>query len=254
MMSNKNGICVVSICPVRKEATDTSEMVTQLLFGEQFTILNQQKQWLKIKIDFDGYEGWIDQKQIEVIEEKYQSASIFVSEIVDLLMSLDNYPLAVTLGAELPNFNQNNVTIGDKKYVFEGKIISGIQTKQQIVTIGMSYLNSPYLWGGKTPFGIDCSGLTQMVYKLCGHILPRDAYQQAELGEVLSFIEEAEPGDLAFFENEMGKITHVGILLENNKILHAHGKVRIDPIDHSGIFNTDSKTHSHKLRMVKRLV
>lgn len=253
-MSNKFGICVVSICPVRKEASDTSEMVTQLLFGEQFSVIAQQKQWLKIKIDFDGYEGWIDQKQIEIIERKYVSNPIFVSEIIDLLMPLGNYPLAITLGAELPNFNQNKLSIGDKNYSFEGKTISGNQTKQQLVTIGMSYLNAPYLWGGKTPFGIDCSGLTQMVYKLCGHILPRDASPQAELGEVLSFIDEAEPGDLAFFENETGKIIHVGILLENNKILHAHGKVRIDPIDHSGIFNTDSKKHSHKLRMVKRLV
>ena len=112
----------------------------------------------------------------------------------------------------------------------------------------------PYLWGGKSTFGIDCSGLTQQVYKLGGYELPRDAYQQAELGEVLSFVEEAEPGDLAFFDNADGKIIHVGIILGDYKIIHAHGKVRIDPFDSNGIFNTDSQKYSHKLRFIKKVI
>ncbi len=250
----ENAICIVSISPVRVDSSDKSEMITQLLFGEQLTIIDKQKQWLKIKIDFDGYEGWVDHKQVQIIEKKDKSNQVFVAEMVDLLLPLDNYPLALPMGSELPFYEDNKVFVGEKVFTFQGKIVSNKQDKQQIVNLALKYINAPYLWGGKTPFGIDCSGLTQMAYKLCGFNMPRDAYQQAELGEALNFIEEAESGDLAFFENELGKIMHVGILLEDKKILHAHGKVRIDPIDQFGIFNTDLKKYSHKLRVIKRIV
>ena len=116
------------------------------------------------------------------------------------------------------------------------------------------YLNSPYLWGGKTPFGIDCSGMVQMVYRLNGYQIQRDASQQAMEGEALSFIEESEPGDLAFFDNEEGRIIHVGIIMEDNHIIHAHGKVRIDRLDHLGIYNVDTKRHTHKLRVIKKII
>jgi cell wall-associated NlpC family hydrolase len=116
------------------------------------------------------------------------------------------------------------------------------------------YLNAPYLWGGKTPFGIDCSGFTQMVYKLNGYNIYRDASQQATQGEALSFIEESEPGDLAFFDNNEGSITHVGIIMKDNYIIHAHGCVRIDRLDHTGIFNNEMNTHTHKLRVIKRII
>jgi cell wall-associated NlpC family hydrolase len=115
-------------------------------------------------------------------------------------------------------------------------------------------LNAPYLWGGKTPFGIDCSGFTQMVYKLNGYHLSRDASQQATQGEALSFIEESEPGDLAFFDNEEGNIIHVGIIMENNYIIHASGKVRVDRLDHLGIFNPETQKHTHKLRVIKKII
>ena len=126
--------------------------------------------------------------------------------------------------------------------------------KKHLVETALLYLNAPYLWGGKTPFGIDCSGFTQMVYKLNGHRLKRDASQQATQGEALSFIEESEPGDLAFFDNAEGAITHVGIIMKDHYIIHAHGKVRIDRIDHTGIFNYEKRTHTHKLRVIKRIV
>jgi gamma-D-glutamyl-L-lysine dipeptidyl-peptidase len=249
----ENALCIVSICPVRKEPNDATELLTQLLFGEQCQIIENQKQWIKIKIDFDGYEGWVDQKQILFIENKFDSEPVLVQEMVDFIL-YKNSPMALTIGAELPNFIENHFFIGENSFAFDGKTISGKLNKNHLVEFGYKYLNAPYLWGGKTPFGIDCSGLTQMVYKLCGYKLPRDAHQQAEMGEVLNFIEEAEPGDLAFFDNELGKIIHVGIILEDNKILHAHGKVRIDPMDHHGIFNTDLKKHSHQLRIVKKII
>ena len=126
--------------------------------------------------------------------------------------------------------------------------------KYELIQKAYQFLNTPYLWGGKTPFGIDCSGFTQLVYKICGHSLLRDAKDQATQGEVLSFIEESEPGDLAFFDNEEGNIVHVGIIMNDYNIIHAHGKVRIDTLDHSGIYNVDTKTHTHKLRVIKKII
>ena len=116
------------------------------------------------------------------------------------------------------------------------------------------FLNAPYLWGGKTPLGIDCSGFTQLVYKINGVKLKRDASDQALQGQTLSFIEESEPGDLAFFDDSEGNITHVGLLLENHRIIHASGMVRIDKIDQSGIFNIETQSHSHKLRFIKKMI
>ena len=116
------------------------------------------------------------------------------------------------------------------------------------------FLNSPYLWGGRTPFGIDCSGFVQIAARLSGISLPRDTQEQAEEGEIINLISEAKPGDLAFFDNIDGRIIHVGIILENGQIIHASGKVRIDTIDHQGIFNEESKKYSHQLRVIKRII
>lgn len=146
----------------------------------------------------------------------------------------------------------NGISLLDHHY--DGGVISGTCPKSQIIQTAFTYLNTPYLWGGKTPFGIDCSGFTQMVYKLNGYKLLRDASQQATQGEALSFIEESEPGDLAFFDNSEGTITHVGLIMEDNYIIHAHGKVRIDRLDHSGIYNVDKRKHTHKLRVIKKII
>ena len=140
------------------------------------------------------------------------------------------------------------------KHAYEGAKSVGSKDKSKLVETAILYLNTPYLWGGKTPFGIDCSGFVQMVYKLNGFKILRDASQQASQGDALSFIEESEPGDLAFFDNNEGDIIHVGIIMEDHHIIHAHGKVRIDLLDQSGIYNVDTKTHSHKLRVIKKII
>ncbi len=156
----------------------------------------------------------------------------------------------------MPNFKDGKLKIGDVEYSFEGHTSDmGIKKSvEDLKATAYLFLNAPYLWGGRSPFGIDCSGFTQLVYKLNGYQLPRDASQQVELGTPLSFVEEAEPGDLAFFDNPEGKIIHVGIILEENKIIHAHGKVRVDRLDHSGIYNVDRKLHTHKLRVIKKII
>ncbi|MBU3010096.1 C40 family peptidase [Polaribacter vadi] len=253
------GICNLSIVPLRAESTDQSEMVSQVLFGEYFTILEKDKNWSKIKLSFDEYEGFIDNKQFEEISEELfhkisEQTHIYSGEVIDYITDTSNNLLTIPLGAQLPFYENQRFSINQKKFQFEGKIFSRVQSRNEIIQTAFIFINTPYLWGGKTPFGIDCSGFTQMVYKLCGHKLFRDANEQAKQGEVLSFIEESEPGDLAFFDNEEGEIIHVGIILKDYHIIHAYGKVRIDTLDHSGIFNSDLQTHTHKLRVIKKLI
>jgi len=250
-------ICNLSSIPLRIEPNDRSEIVSQVLFGEHFKVLENQKQWSKIKLHYDDYEGWVDSKQYQIISlENYETlckeAIILNLDLVEYITAPNNILVPVTLGASLSFLNHND--INSTNYEFEGLKTSGIKTKSDIVNTSYLYINAPYLWGGKTPFGIDCSGFTQMVYKLNGHKLLRDASQQATQGEVLSFIEESEPGDLAFFDNEEGKIIHVGIILENNYIIHASGKVRIDRLDHLGIYNAELNRHTHRLRVIKKII
>jgi gamma-D-glutamyl-L-lysine dipeptidyl-peptidase len=256
------GICNLSIVPCRKEPSDRSEMVTQLLFGDHFEILEVQGSWCRIKIAYDAYECWIDKKQFLPIASPtfdiIDAAPIFsVNELIQIIVDkTTSQPFPIVMGSTLPNFDDGECAVENSTFLYDGAFINGHLpfTKNGIVDIAMLFLNAPYLWGGKTPLGIDCSGFSQMVYKLNGVKLKRDAYQQAEQGETLSFVEEAEAGDLAFFDNEEGRIVHVGIVMDNHKIIHASGKVRIDGFDHHGIFNNDKKEYSHQLRLLKRIV
>lgn len=246
------GICKLSIVPVRNQPADASEMVTQLLYGENFKILEERGKWSKIRIAFDSYEGWISNSQVTKITEDIfsglsSSSKIYSADLIEFIAEDSGELTVIPMGSVL-NFAYS------KKYSFEGNTVSGISAKENLVNSAISYLNSPFLWGGKTPFGIDSSGLSQMVYMLNGYSLFRDSAQQAKQGEALSFIEECEPGDLAFFDDSDGNIIHVGIMMEDNYIIHADGKVRIDRIDHSGIFNNNLNRHTHQLRVIKKII
>jgi len=246
------GFCNLNIVPVRWEPIDSSEMVTQLLFGDHFKVIEKRKKWSKIRIAFDQYEGWVDNKQyLDITEDQYneieQTPNQLTGDVIDFLQGNENQLIPISLGA-----NINKVELGG--YTYEGRTFQGKRSKEQFLETAFLYLHAPYLWGGKTPFGIDCSGLTQMVYKLNGYQLFRDASQQSKQGEALSFIEESEPGDLAFFDNQEGEIIHVGIIMKDNYVIHAHGKVRVDRLDHSGIFNVDTKQYSHNLRVIKKII
>ena len=247
------GICHLSIVPVRIAPDDTAEMVSQLLYGGLFKIKEQRKYWARIKIAFDGHEGWINKKQFQPLsEENYNRFSleeekIFSADFISHIINLKNIFQPITIGArvDVAKFLHHS---------HEGNSLKPIQDKSGLVETALVFLNAPYLWGGKTPFGIDCSGFTQMVYKINGFKLFRTTEKQATQGDALSFIEESEPGDLAFFDNVEGIINHVGIILEDNYIIHAYGHVRIDRIDHTGIFNNEEKLYSHKLRVIKKIV
>lgn len=246
------GICNLSIIPLRLETSDTSEMVSQVLYGDIFKIIERRKSWCKIRLAFDKYEGWIDTKQyVEITEADYHTLENETPklslDLIEAVQDKNQQLYAIPLGAQL-----NGLAL--LEHTFEGVFSEDKKSKDQLITTAFSYLNAPYLWGGKTPFGIDCSGFTQMVYKLNGYTLLRDASQQATQGEALSFIEESEPGDLAFFDNDEGHIVHVGIIMKDNYIIHAHGKVRVDRLDHSGIYNVDKRIHTHKLRVIKKVI
>ncbi len=253
----KYGLSNLSIIPVRSEATDLSEMVNQILFGEQYKIIESRKKFSKIRLAHDKYEGWICNKQLlEIDKVDYDnllsSEKNYTTDVLDIIKS-DSFQ-TIVMGSVLPKIQDSIFKFNNTDYTFEGLTVNGKQEKEILITNAMMYLNSPYLWGGRTPFGIDCSGLSQTVYRLNGIDLPRDANDQSEVGTTLSFVEESEPGDLAFFDNKEGKIVHVGIILENNHVIHASGKVRIDRIDQQGIFNTDLGNHTHKLRLIKQVI
>ena len=266
------GICLQSVIPVRVVPSHKSEMVTQLLFGEHYRILRKEQDWLRIQLAYDNYEGWMYAKQSTPLGESefLHLFDIESSVTIDLVQLLSNetkrYVLPVMLGSSLPGLDGHNFTLANETFNYDGLLAEPIniekaitpreriKAKQTLVDDAMLYLNAPYLWGGRTPFGIDCSGFVQMVYKLKKIKLLRDATQQAAQGETMNFISETEPGDLAFFDNEEGKIVHVGIIWEKNKIIHSSGKVRIDNIDHFGIFNIDTGRYSHQMRLMRRII
>ncbi len=255
------GICQLSVAPIRAEPSDRAEMVSQLLFGETYSILIKKSKWYKIKTAYDNYEGWISENQHHSIHERYfhkvnNQRHPVALDMVQNATSGSKQTLLV-MGSTLPEYDGMQFKLDNEKYVFYGQAVfpdHPLSFEKVVEKCALKYLNVPYLWGGRSPLGIDCSGFTQIVFKVLGVSLKRDAYQQAEQGAMIDFIELAKEGDLAFFENENGKISHVGILLKDNRIIHASGKVRVDMLDHFGIFNSDTKKYSHKLKFIKRIL
>ena len=237
----EKAVCVVMAAPVREESAEQAEMVTQILYGESMDVLESGKYWSKIKMHFDGYEGWVDSRQIKPISEEElanRKTTIVTENFQSVIMKQGRTLLSMGSEVEFP-------TVASRR---------SHDLRESIVKTAEELLNIPYLWGGRSFFGVDCSGLVHLVYKINGIKMPRDSYQQGEIGTPLTFVEESRPGDLAFFENKEGKIIHVGIMIENQKIIHASGKVRIDTLDSTGIFNKEINEHSHKLRFVRNVL
>lgn len=229
--------CSVSVSPIRAEVSEKSEMISQILYGETCEITETEGIYSKIKLDFDGYEGWVNASILK--KQKSEISKNLVTQIYGVF--------------DLPE-GRNLLSLGSE-VAFETEIlIDKNNIRESLVETAKKFINVPYLWGGRSYFGIDCSALVQLVYKIHGIALPRDADKQAELGIARDFVEESEPGDLAFFEDSEGKIVHVGLVLSPFEIIHASGKVRIDSLDFSGIYNAEINKHTHKLRMVKTLL
>lgn len=236
-------------------------MRSQLLFGELFEVLDRKgRQWFKIRCLWDNHVGWVSAHQVTSITpsefEQYRRHHAYNLEIMQPIRADDHF-LPITLGAQLPNFDGIRFHVGLLHFTYSGQAVfpDDVQPRAAfIIKMARRFLNAPYLWGGRSPFGIDSDGFVQLIYKLIGQTLPREAAEQIFLGETVDFAEQALPGDLAFFEDRNGKVNHCGIILPDQKIIHAYGKVRIDTLDHYGIFNEDHQRYTHNLRLIKRLL
>lgn len=242
--------CNLSIVPLRAESSHRSEMVSQVLFGENFEILEESTDFSKIRLTDTKYEGWIQKHQFETMVP----SGIKRQTIVDLVgaKAISGSKIIHLLHGTC--IAGSTMTIGEEQYSIEGALRESnlADFKDEFAKLIQYYKNTPYMWGGRSGYGIDCSGFSQVVYRHFGVSLLRDAYQQAESGTTVDFLAEIRPGDLAFFDNEAGKITHVGVMIDNETIIHASGRVRIDKMDNQGILNADLKRYTHNLRIVKR--
>jgi cell wall-associated NlpC family hydrolase len=253
-------IIVVPVMPLRAEPSHRSEMISQGLWGECVSLLETGADgWVKIKNQFDGYEGWATGSHLETIDQQlFDAPYTHYAPHWVTPVSMNGWPMYVPYGCLIKASDEKRTTWGKVEVQFEEihpvSSGNGAASPEHLMRIASRYLNSGYLWGGRTVFGIDCSGFTQSVYKMLNIALLRDAYQQATQGTTVDFLQEARTGDLAYFDNAEGRITHVGILLNDHEIIHASGKVRIDSIDNQGIINTDTGLRTHKLRIIKRLI
>lgn len=255
------GICPLSTVAIRNSASHKSEMISQLLFGEMIEVLEKKgRQWVRVRCQDDNVVGWIATQQlVEITPSEFESYQKEYAFVLDLLhpAQKDDAFIPLCLGARLPNFDGMRFKIGPNTYSFSGQAVfpEDITAQPQLILkIARRYLHAPMLWGGRSPFGLDSAGLVQVVYRLAGKQLPREAFQQVLQGDSVDFVEQANAGDLAFFENQAKRITHTGILFPDNQVLHVSGQVRMDRIDHYGIYNPEQKRYTHRLRIVKRIL
>lgn len=253
----KFGISEQSVIPVRNEPSERAEMITQVLFGETFQIIEETVKWNYIKLARDNYVGWIDNKTITPISEEYfnkiNAESHYISKkLFTKVINDKDEQIILAAGSTFPKFNsgQNTFQVNENIYYIKDKLLD----TNNIEEIAKQFLNCPYLWGGKNPFGIDCSGLVQVVYSTLGKHIPRDAREQVNKGSSVNFISDIEPGDLAFFDDSEGNIIHVGMVISPKDIIHSSGRVRIDKIDQQGIFNKEIAQYTHRLRVIKRIL
>jgi len=233
---------IIPVLPVRKDKSHKAELVNQILFGETIELIEENTDWSFIKTIHDGYSGWVEFRSFYFREyktvEKHDIISSFVAEI-----KFESDILRIPFGSY---FNSNGIEIIDGNYT------DTCSCEEALLICKTQLLGAPYLWGGRTGFGIDCSGLTQIFYRLLNIDLPRDAYLQAGVGDDI-FLSQAIDGDLLFFRNAEGHIVHVGIAISDHSILHASGNVRIDRYDENGIFNDTLNTYTHEFAFAKRI-
>jgi cell wall-associated NlpC family hydrolase len=232
-------------------------MVSQLLFGEQCSITDSLRDhWIRIRCHYDQYEGWCQEHQLQRLETAPDNSPVLSKNWISKI-ELNSQSMVIPFGSSLNGITNGILSWGSTTIKYNDEFhIPSLQgfSSAALRDIASLFLNTAYLWGGKSIFGVDCSGFCQTVFKYFGVPLLRDAYQQATMGEPIGFLQEAKCGDLAFFDNEDGKITHVGILLSDKEIIHSSVKVRVDAIDAAGIINRDTKERTHRLRMIKRII
>ena len=252
----KQYVCENVFVPLRLMPSHRSEMLSQVVFGERYVIIDEIPGWIKVELEFDGYRGWMDKSHLQH-SVAGQAGNSYVLNRNLACFRPDNTVMVIEAGSEIyePDFERKSFRAGENTYTVKGEFTEKyISVSESVTDTALRFLNSPYLWGGRVPSGIDCSGFTQLVYKIHGIRIPRDSFKQAEAGEPVEFISDARAGDLVFFDNELGKITHVGMILSEGLVIHASGRVRIDVIDHQGIFRREAGNYSHHLRLIRRII
>lgn len=253
--------CSVSVAPLRREASHRAEQTSQLLFGERALVLERDESggWVRLRCTWDGYEGWCKSSQLSAIDARTFKKAAILSATHSGSIRLASGAMWLPAGAELTGTKRGRIETGLGEGNFKGKKLRPEDTSasaEAVVEAAMGFLHAPYHWGGRTIAGIDCSGLVQLAFKLCGMPVLRDAAEQAGMGQEVHFLAEAQPGDLAFFDNAEGRVVHVGILLNKEEIIHAtdqSGRVVVDRIDGGGIVSVSLKRRTHHLRTIRRL-
>ena len=233
-------ICLQSWVPMRASSSSKSEMVSSMLFGEVCSVVGSDGEWLQVRSNYDGYVGWVPEMYLRDFSSFEKTDWAVVSEVGSCFLGDEGDKILLSPGCRVPN--SGNIVIDGSVYHYRGGkfLVAGAAAAAE------AFLNTPYLWGGRSIWGVDCSGLVQAVGQMLQINMPRDAYQQALCGD-REMWDQRKPGDLAYFANADGKVTHVGILLDDDRIIHAYGKVRIDQLTANGIVNEQSGLLTHKL-------
>ncbi len=257
---NPAALCEIALVPVRSQPYESAEMLTQLLFGECFEMLEDTGPWVRIRNISDEYEGWVDAKVVRAIDEK-RLALLEKEEILvqpHPIIHADNYQghhLILPAGAQLTGVKGKSFRHGDMIFRTEVELaIADKGNRASIVETALSFQGAPYLWGGKSILGMDCSGLVQLVFSIHGIALPRDSRQQVNAGNRLESLDDLAPGDLCFFDHENDIISHAGIYIGQNRIIHSSGSVRVDILDEKGIYDESVKKYIHRFRQAKNVV
>lgn len=250
-------VVITPAAPIRRKPDHRKEMVNQLLFGEAVEVLKQKGElWVRIRSLHDSYEGWMSGSMLTAIEEKDVNAGRgFVTTDILSPISSGDMTFQIPVGSSLPFFENGKGRIGANEYHFSGhyfKLDEQQFSGELVKRLALPWVNAPYLWGGRTPLGVDCSGFVQVIFKQLGVDMPRDAWQQAQEGIMVKKFSEVQTGDLAFFDNKED-IVHTGIMLGEDRIIHASGKVRIDPIDKKGIINGETGKRMLRLKAIRRV-
>jgi cell wall-associated NlpC family hydrolase len=257
------GIATTAIIPLREEPRHQSEMISQVLFGETMKVVDLQDEWTKVKLDYDGSEGWIDNGMYHNLNANdytvlKEANTLVLDTMSDIIIGNNVQPMRVMPGSEIHCNGQqsNKMVVGNEIYSLKHRTSIPMRgnIRHSVMTKALEYLNAPYLWGGRSLFGIDCSAFTQIVFKLHGILLPREVEDQFSVGRLVKEMHEAMFGDLAFMANEQGQICHVGIIIEPNKIIHADSFVRFAYINEKQVFNVDSKTSKFKIAYIKNVI